>query len=100
MAIALLHVIELANEIAGRTATDSRHRAKALQIRTMAICAGNRFAAATADQRLAFLHASHRHEGGEAGVRIAQQFCTLGVIWGFDDALADGLFVIPLETQK
>ena len=40
----------------------------------MASAAGDGFAAALGDQRLALLYRADGHIGGEAGVRIAQHF--------------------------
>ena len=48
----LLDIVELAREIAGRTASNPWHGAQALQIRAVAVRAGNRFPAATIDQDL------------------------------------------------
>src|SRR5438046_583356 len=69
-ATAYLHVIKLADEIAGRTAGDSGNRAESLQVRSVTNGALCRLAGTVGDKGFPFLDAAWRHVCDKAGMRI------------------------------
>ena len=90
LAVAGLHVVELAEHVGGRTAGDARHLAEALQRRAVADGAVDGLAVAAGHQCRAFDDAADRNVIDEAGFRIAQVRAHR-VHRQNDDAIADRL---------
>src|ERR1700682_630265 len=85
---ALLDVGNLAHEIAGRAARNSRHGAQTPQIPAMANPTRSRLAsAAVRDQGFTLLETAHRHVRDEAGACVAKHFGCSRIHWCFYDAL-------------
>src|SRR5260221_2755813 len=90
-AIAVLHVVQLANDVDRRASGDARQLAQSLERWAVADRAGNGLPRASArHQRLAFREAADRHVGDEAGMGIAA-VRSRGVLRQYDDAVADRL---------
>src|ERR1700676_3567574 len=89
-----LHVVELADDVAGGTPGDGGHVFEALEIRTVAGGADNGFAVgAGGDEGVASFEAAGGDVGDEAG-RVVAEFGAFEIFRSFDDAVADGFHFV------
>jgi hypothetical protein len=91
---AALHVVKLADDVAGGASGDGRHVLEALEIGAVASGAEDGSSVgAGGDERSATLEAAGRNVGDEFG-RVVAEFRAFKIFRGFDDAVAEGLYFV------
>jgi hypothetical protein len=99
-AFPVLHVLQLLNEVARRTAGDSRYWAKAFENRPVTDSALCRFSVATGvRKRLAFRNAADRDVRNKFGVRVTG-FKSLQIFRDLNDAVSNRLYVPVVDGAR